>query len=491
MTELSRSKLLSVTGVVLLLAQYGTGPAEAQQAGLPDAPKAQLLAQAAQPSAMQQPGQQFAPQGQPPQPAQPGSPQPNQQQTQMENGPKLTLAEAERMAIQHNPNVSIAHLLQLASSQVTREVRSSDFPIAAGDLTAVGAHDNSRLTAGALNNPTVYDRAAGGLTVSQLITDFGRTHNLVRNAQSNAKAQLESERATEEDITLAVDQAFYQTLTAQSVLRVAQQTVTTRQATGQQIGALTSSKLRSTLDLSLANVQISQAQLLVLDAQTSLQSAMANLNALLGSETDTQYNLVDETPAAPQAAPQNTEDLVQLAFRSRPDLSAQQDRYVAAKQFSAAEHDLQRPTISALGAAGGTPVRADQIASSWYGAAGANVSIPIFNGFEYTARAKEADLRAGAAQEQVRNLRENIARDVRTAVLNAQTAFQRIGVTQELLNQANNALELAQARYNVGLAGIVDLTQSQLAQTEAQIGLANAKYAYQTALAVVRYQTGQ
>jgi outer membrane protein len=152
---------------------------------------------------------------------------------------------------------------------------------------------------------------------------------------------------------------------------------------------------------------------------------------------------------------------------------------------------LARPTVSALGVAGGTPVRADEIQSSWYGAAGANVQIPLFNGFEYTARAKEADLRASAAQEQVRNLRESIARDVRTSVLNAQIAFQRIGVTQQLLNQADTALELAQARYKVGLSGIVDLTQTQLAQTEAQIGFANARYAYQTALAEVRYQTGQ
>jgi outer membrane protein len=91
----------------------------------------------------------------------------------------------------------------------------------------------------------------------------------------------------------------------------------------------------------------------------------------------------------------------------------------------------------------------------------------------------------------VRNLRDNIASAVRAAVLNAQIAFQRIGVTRELLNQANTALELAQARYNVGLAGIVELTQSQLAQTEALIGFTNARYTYQTALAVVRYQTGQ
>jgi outer membrane protein len=406
-------------------------------------------------------------------------------------GPKLTLAGAEETALQHNPNISIAHLLQLAQAQVTREVRAEDLPSAFADLTAVGAHQNSRVTAGALNNPTVYDRAAGGLTVSQLITDFGRTHNLIRNAQSNARAQLELERASVEDITLAVDQAFYQALTAQEILRVAQQTVATRQATGDQIGALTKNNLRSTLDLSLANVQVSQAQLLVLDAQNDSQAAMANLNAILGSDSYVQYDLVDETPGTPAAPPADTESLVQLAFKARPDLAALNDRFTAARQFASAEHDLLRPTVSAIAAAGGTPVRSDQIQSSWYGAAGANISIPVFNGFEYIARGKEADMRAQAAAEQVRNLRDSVARDVRIAVLNAQAAFQRIGVSQQLLDQANTALDLAQARYEVGLSGIVDLTQAQLAQTQAEISVASARYAYQTSLAEVKFQTGQ
>jgi outer membrane protein len=473
-----------------LMAHTSCVPARAQYTKLPDAPAAHLLAQADR-SALSQntrptaKGSQNDPARQvpPPLPATPQLPQPT--------GSKLTLAEAEKIALAHNPNVSVAHLLQLAQVQVAREVRAGEMPSAFANLTAVGAHDNSRITAGALNNPSIYDRAAAGVTVSQLITDFGRTHNLIRNAQSNAKAQLETERATIEDITLAVDQAFYQALTAQAVLRVAQQTVATRQATSEQIGVLTNQSLRSTLDLSLANVQVSQAQLLVLDAQNASQSALANLNAILGSDTDTQYDLIDDTPSSPDAAPVNTGDLVQLAFRARPDLASLNDRYLAAKQFASAEHDLLRPTVSALAAAGDTPIRADQITSSWYGAAGADVSIPVFNGFEYTARGREADLRAKAASEQVRALRDTIVRDVRDSVLNAQLSFQRIAVTKQLLDQANTALELAQARYKVGLSGIVDLTQAQLAQTQAEIGYTNARYSYQTSLAMIRYQTGQ
>lgn len=479
---------------VILLASAASHSQPIPAHFLPDAPTAQLLAQAAQPPAMQRPGMPQAPGQQPgaEQNGQPPPPLPAPPKLPPPAGPPLTLSDAEKTALAENANISVARLLQLAQTQVVREARSNELPTALGNLTAVGAHTGSRLTGqGTLNSPRALDKAAGGITISQLITDFGRTRNLVRSAKSNAQAQLESQRATVEDITLAIDQAFYQALTAQQVLRVAEQTVSTRQATSEQIGALTNQKLRSTLDLSLADVQVSQAQLLVLDAQNALASATANLNALLGSENNTQYNLVDNTTENPEPAPADPEAEVQLAFRSRPDLAALNDRFMAAKQYASAEHDLHRPTISALASGGGTPVRDDLVQSPWYGAAGANISIPIFNGFDYTARAKEADYRARAASEQARNLRDVIARDVRTSVLNAKIAFQKIAVTKQLLDEADTAFELAQARYKVGLSGIVDITEAQLAQTEAQIGYANARYAYQTALAIVRYQTGQ
>jgi outer membrane protein len=117
--------------------------------------------------------------------------------------------------------------------------------------------------------------------------------------------------------------------------------------------------------------------------------------------------------------------------------------------------------------------------------------VPLFNGFLYSARAKEADLRAGAAGEEVRALREVIARDVRTTVLQAQSNFQRIAVTQQLVTQSNQAFDLAQTRYRIGLSSIVELSQAQLAQTEAQIDYANARYAYEGSLAAIRFQTGQ
>lgn len=404
---------------------------------------------------------------------------------------QLTLKQAEQFALVNNPQISVSRLLALAQHQVLREVRSSELPTATGNLTAVDAHEGTRITAGVLNNPSVFERAGAGVTIGQLITDFGRTRNLVASAGLREKAEQESALATTADVILAVDQAFYSALSAQSELMVAQQTVETRQTTADQVNALTKAKLRSDLDLSFANVNLAQAKLLLLDAQNHKDAAFASLNALLGLEKQATYLLIDESNQPLNQPPSNEEDLVEQAFRSRPDLVSLDDQFQSEKRFAQAEHDLNRPTISALGAVGGTPVRADQITTPWYGAVGINMSIPVFNGFLFSARAREADYRASARQEQVRDLRDRIARDVRVTWLQANTAFQRLTVTAQLLQQASLALDLAQTRYKLGLGSIVELSQAQLQETDAQIGNSTAKYDYLTTLSRLKYQTGQ
>jgi outer membrane protein len=222
-----------------------------------------------------------------------------------------------------------------------------------------------------------------------------------------------------------------------------------------------------------------------------MQAAMAILNALLGNENLVNYQLVDPAPTSPPVPPADADPLVQLALQQRPDLLYAVRQQGAAQQFSNAEHKLRLPTISVLGAAGVTPTRADQITSSWYGAVGANVNIPLFTGFSDEARAQEAAYRAQAAGQQVTLLRNQVARDVRETVLEAQNNFERIAVTQQIFDQADTSLKLLQTRYRLGLSSIVELSQAQLTQTQAEIDFQKALYAYQTSLAAIRYQTGQ
>ena len=405
-------------------------------------------------------------------------------------GPRLTREDAERMALTNNPRVSVSHLLALAQHQVVRESRSGELPTLTGSLTAQDANEASRLSSGSLSASRLFTRAGGGINFSQLITDFGRTTNLVASSKLQERAQQANEIATREDVVLIADQAFYDALQAQALLQVAKQTVNLRQTTQSQVNQLTQNKLRSTLDLTFANVNLSQAQLLQLDAQNNANATMAALDEVLGLDHPVHYSLVDNTRNNPPPPP-DEQALLDLAVKQRPDLQSLDLTRQSQEKFSRAQHDQVLPTLSAIGTVGASPVRAGQYyVSSWDGAIGANLNVPIFNGFLYSAQAKEAQLRAQATAQQTRQLKDRIVRDVQTAWLDANNAFTRLGVTAQLLNQANESLGLAQTRYKLGLSSIVELSQAQLQQTEAEITNTNAQYQYRLTLAALNFQTG-
>jgi outer membrane protein len=410
---------------------------------------------------------------------------------------QLTRSQAEQLALKNNPRISVGKLLALAQHQVYRETRSAELPTFTGNITAVDAKEDSRIGAGTVTASALYEHAGAGVTVSQLIFDFGRTTNLVASSKLREKAENASALATSEDIVMATDQAFYNALQAQALLKVANQTVATRQSVEQQIDELTNNKLKSTLDLSFAQVNLSQAKLLQLDAQSNVDSTLASLTAVLGFDKQLNYALSDEQ-AQLSSPPTDVDALVQTALQQRPDLQALNYDQQAAEKFRRAQRDQLFPTFSALGLAGGTPVRPDCIGgcfpnyftSSWYGAIGGNVSIPIFNGFLFAAQASEAGYRAKAAAEGTRDLRDRVVRDVRTAWLAANTSFQRVGVAEELAKEADLSLTLAQQRYQLGLGSIVELSQAQLQQTDAAIGFVNAQYQYRLALSTLNFEIG-
>ena len=402
--------------------------------------------------------------------------------------PKLTLKDAEALALRSHPLLQAATFEAEAANQVTREQKSAYYPTAVGSLTGAGAIPDSRIAAGFLNNPIIYNRYSNGLEINQLVTDFGRTSNLVASARLGAKAASESAQQTAQDVLLAVNRAYFGVLRGQAVLKVAEETVKARRILADQITTLEKNKLRSLVDVSFAEVDLAQAQLLLVQAQNGEKASYAELADALGLANPQPFDLAEEPmPPAPIADPT---DLIVQALQDRPDLSSARFSHEAALRYARAERDLWMPTITATGAAGLTPAYQVPL-SDRYAAAGINVNIPIFNGFLFSARHQEANLRAKAADQSMRDLADRISRDVRTAWLDAGTAYQRLAVTAQLLKEATLALDLAQARYKLGLSSIVELSQAQLNLTQAQIADSSAKYDFQIQSAVLSYQMGQ
>jgi outer membrane protein len=403
----------------------------------------------------------------------------------------LTLQQAEEMAIQNHPHIQAATALASAAEAQVREARAAYYPNANGSLTGAEAVDSNRIGAGVLNAPRVFDKYANGFSVNQLITDFGRTHQLVKGSNLHARAQRENVVTSRADVLLQVDQSYVGVLRAQAVLRVAQQTVSERQLVSDQVTQLAANLLKSQLDVTFANVDLAQSQLLLIQAQNNLQASYADLTRALGFADQRTYNLAEQ--GQPPAPPLELAALIQQAMMNRPELIGQQLEANSAQTFAIAERDRWFPTLSVVGAAGLIPFHTAVNGTGLndqYAAAGFNVNIPIFNGHLFGALRNEAQARALAQRENLRDLQDRIVRDVNKAWLDANSGYQRLSVVQQLVNQATLALNLAQSRYQLGLSSIVELTQAQLNLTQAQIEQVNATYDYQTELSVLNYSVG-
>jgi len=410
-------------------------------------------------------------------------------------GLRFTLAGAETYALQNHPQIASARLTADAVRQEIREARSAFFPQIYGESTAVYApYDektgaSTRLAAlGGLNNPTIYSRQSDGVVLNQLITDFGHTYDLTESAKFRASAASDRIAVARAVIVLAVDRTYFDVLRAQAVLRVALETVKTRQTAFDQVSALVKNQLKSTLDESFDEVALSQAKLLLIQAQSGVDEAEAALSTALGFQDAQHFTLADVSLNL--GLPDSVDALVQLGLSKRPELAALRHESESAQRFAQAQQAAEYPKVTALAAAGVNPVADDKLLNHNYYAAGVNVEIPIANGGNLDARTQEARLLKLAADKDVIDAQNTISRDVRVAWLDLKTDKERIAVTAELIKNASEAQSLADARYRLGTSSIVEFTQAELDYTEAELEEATAKYDYQKARALLNFTTG-
>jgi outer membrane protein len=263
--------------------------------------------------------------------------------------------------------------------------------------------------------------------------------------------------------------------------------VDARRLTLRQVTALANANLKSSLDVSFADVNLSEAELALFRAENDIRSALTELNAAMGLSQEQSYEVSDAEMPGPLA--EKAEPLIGEALQQRPDLAGLRLTHQASLAFAAGERRLQYPTLSVIAAAGVIPQR-DERLRGHYDAAALNLNLPILNGGLFSARKAEAAAKARAAEQEVRGLELRIARDVKLAWLNAENAFRRLDVTARLFEQASRSMRLAQSRYDLGLSSIIELTQAQLNQTSAEIANANARYEYQAARSALDYETG-
>jgi outer membrane protein len=215
---------------------------------------------------------------------------------------------------------------------------------------------------------------------------------------------------------------------------------------------------------------------------------MATLSTALGYSDFREFELTEQAPTT-NIVTGDVSGLVQTALSRRPELLSLRDDRDAAQRFARAERDSRLPTLNAVGVAGYAPWHNSHLDDD-YAVGGVQMNLPIFAGGYYVAKQREAELKARADDEMLRNLENNVIRDVRIAWLDVNDALEQLQTTEELAANAADGFMLAQARYQSGLSSIVELSDAQLNLTSAQIAETNARYNILIQQANLSYQIG-
>ncbi len=411
-------------------------------------------------------------------------------QTPAAEGLHFTLAQAEVYALANHPRIAAARITADSVRQQIAEARSQFFPQIYLQSDTAYAPPGARLSAdGGLNNPTVFSRQSDGATLSQLLYDFGQTYELTEAAHFRADAaadRLQTARAT---VVLQVDRAYFDLLRAHAIANVADQTAKERQLAFDQISVLAKNQLKSSLDANFAQVNLSEAKLLQIQGRSEINDAEAALSTALGF-ADAQHFVLQEEPIN-LALPASPAALIRQALEQRPELASLRNEQGAADRFARAQESARYPKITALAAAGVTPVSDTADVKRNYYATGINVTAPIFTGGDLEAQAREAKLLSDAAVQNLVDAQNTINRDVRIAWQDAQTARQRLDVTAQLIQTAGQEEQLASARYRLGASSIVEFVQAQLNDTQARLQDASARYDYLLGQALLNFTIGR
>jgi outer membrane protein len=406
--------------------------------------------------------------------------------------PRLTLEQAIQTALEKHPTLQSAEFAVQAAHARAKQAEAPYYPQVGG--TAVQTNGSLRSNAflrpsGTLIEPNQSDVTVG-VAASQLLYDFGQTENRVK-AQRSEKARFEKEALTRRaDVILGAVAAYLNVLKQKRLVEIAEQTVRERGVIKQQVETLYRNQLKSKLDLGLVQVQLSDAEYLVIRARNDLVTAFADLNNAMGVEGPSAYTLEDVSITVD--SPRALEGLMAEAQDRRPELLAIKERLRTAEHRINAAVSTNYPTLQAVGGAGDTEHisnRPNLQEGGWWGVGGV-VSVPLFTGFLIQNQVAEATAQHREAQAIYRTVSQNIRLQVQDSFLDLVTLIQQVKVVQEEVTIARESLSLASQRYKLGLSSIVEVTQSEVAVTAAETRLAQTQYNAKIAETRLQYAIG-
>jgi outer membrane protein len=405
----------------------------------------------------------------------------------------LTLAEAERAAVEHQPQLLVARA-QAASATAQAEqtgapllpqvTATAQYQRSTGNFAPrPGAFPSSPMMgingAGTTPSNTVslnpsWDYWNFGLNATQLIYDFGQTYDKYRAFSATADSARATERSTRLQVVANVRRAYFGARAMKDLVKVAQETLSDQDKHLVQVQAYVSVGTQPEVALAQQKAAVASARVALITTQNNYETSKAQLNQAAGITGGTEYDVGDEEIGPIEDEDQPLEVLASRAIAARPELLALQKQRVAAQETLSSARGAYGPTLSATANATESGIALDGLVPNWN--VGLLMAWPIFQGgvTKATVHLAQAGVQTADAQAALEELQVRL--DVDTARLAVRAAKATIGAADDGLTSAREQLKLAEQRYAQAVGNIIELYDAQVAYTSAAAQVVQARY---------------
>jgi TolC family type I secretion outer membrane protein len=403
----------------------------------------------------------------------------------------LTQDQAIALALEHHPSLREAGASLRVSEAVVRQARSAYFPL----ISASGS--GSHIEGAFVFNPSIpardqmYNSYSVGIQGQLTMFDFGKTANRVGAGDLGVEAAEFDVRAARDQVVTNVQIAYFGYMQARRVDRVNQEAVAQATEHLAQAKAFYSVGRRPQFDVTKAEVDLANANVVLIRGRNQLHLARIQLENAMGVHPPQEFTIEDQFVISPLTV--SMDSVKAIAMERRPEILAGRARLGANEALVSAAWSQHLPTLSATGnytwSGFSTPiVLLPQLFGRW--TAGLSLTLPIFQGFSLDAQVEQAKANVDGAKASLDLLIENVLLEVEQNFFALGEASERIGAAAQLVEQAEQNLNLAQRQYAAGVGTPLDVADAQLSRSNALITQIQAQYDYNVALVRLRRAAG-
>ena len=403
----------------------------------------------------------------------------------VENSIDISLEECLKFALGNNPRIQAAMQDVFASDYRIRQTWASYFP-QFGWQTGYTRIRQLQLSDVFRQNLVFNYFVLGQISASQMLYDFGVTQNQVTIRKLDNQGYKITLTGTVNDVICQVKQAYYNLQYAIEAKKVAEDMVAKYAAFYDQAKAFYTVGTKPKVDVTIAEVNLSNAKLTLIQAENAVDIAMAKLNNTMGLPYFNKYKINESLRYEPCDV--TLESAIKIAQESRPEFQLAEVKVEEARQNVKLVKKSYFPQLSVEGqfqVGGRTP------ASNYGYNFGGYLNFPTINGMLIKNEIKEAKALHSKEQANAINTKNNIYYEVQESYFSLKEKKNKIPVAFLGMKQAKENYELSYGRYKVGVGNPVELKEAQVQYQNAQLTYYQTMYEYNTARATLEKAIGK